>query len=879
MSEGVNSNLNIKANFDGTSLVAGMQQTGQVSSSIAAGIQQDFKKMASSVDEATAMMVTEINAIDRELNRLGRAVNRGIGPEQVDSINALQSRLAILRDALKANAPDNFMSSVSQEATIARTNLHHVEQMMNRIQSMSKQTASQQGIANVYGLASNAGEMSPTDPRYLAALRGDQRAIPPTILSGGPRADDAILMAQQTQKQMLEERKFYANLEKQEEQRKRREDREWRNYVNEERRKETQQEKEDRKELRRLEKALDPRNERSDPLEDVRRAIERTSTPAGEHPALQMVREAAAKDEATRVRVERARQLDAFFDNHYFQQRQSNLQAESEWIHSNRPQVTPLVQLDTSNSLDLRYQHQLREEQFQRDKAHQTEMFHREAQHREQIARNSMGDRQGPAPIAPVYGPFPQNLNERQYGIGSRGNWIGGRDNRQFIGQQLAYGADDMIQQYMWSSSPAAGISAAARAGGNNLTAAISATNMNPLPMMGAMIGLQGVAMAISMYARYRDEVEKARVSTTNLERAMDDIQRTASREVRFKYSLEDKDSKALKADEREAEIAKEELESGKYRASADRLTKIREEREALLEEQQQIRERVREASKAVGQGGVPYIAAEDTERDTYISDRLDILNAEEKALTPDAEKYYEETARLDEESARRKVEIEKKVAKEEQASKRETEGKKRTEMFLADLEAEQRQSGITLSGDEYAARIDQFIQDNPHLNLNELMRSKDTRVNEQTNRYNDKVFEQSEDVQRRNQDYQIERKYRDDIYGDIRAEFEKEMSRIGRDYKMLSSEERGILEENARDKMDYDISRKSEEYDKNLRSGYKALSGITSGSEEEAQLRAKLTVDSGMKTEAEKQTKVLEEIAKNTKPKKTPQPQVVRLS
>ena len=879
MSEGVNSNLNIKANFDGTSLVAGMQQTGQVSSSIAAGIQQDFKKMASSIDEATAMMVTEINAIDRELNRLGRAVNRGIGPEQAESINALQSRLTLLRDALKANAPDNFMSSVSQEATIARTNLHHVEQMMNRIQSMSKQTASQQGIANVYNLANNAGVMSPNDPRYLAALRGDQKAIPPTILSGGPRADDAILMAQQTQKQMLEERKFYANLEKQEEQRKRREDREWRNYVNEERRKETQQEKEDRKELRRLEKALDPRNERSNPLEDVRRAIDRTSTPAGEHPALQMVREAAAKDEATRERIERARKLDAFFDNHYFQQRQSNLQTEAQWINRNQPQLAPLVQLDTSNSLDLRYQHQLREEQFQRDKAHQDEMFRRESQQREQISRNSMGNRLGPAPIEPVYGPFPQNLPTQQYGIGRRGDWVGGRDNRQFIGQQLAYGADDMIQQYMWSSSPAAGISAAARAGGNNLTAAIGATNMNPLPMMGAMVGLQGIAMAISMYAKYRDELEKARVSTTNLERAMDDIQRTASREVRFKYSLEDKDSKALKSDEREAEIAKEELEAGKYRASADRLTKVKEEKDALLEEQQQIRERVAEASKNVGPGGVPYISAEDTKRDKYISDRLGILNAEEKALTPDAEKYYEETLRLDEESARRKIEIEKKAAKEERASKRETEGKKRTEMFLADLEAEQRQSGITLSGDEYTARIDQFIQDNPHLNLKELMSSKETRVNEQTNRYNDKVFEQSTDVQRRNEDYQSERKYRDDIYGDIRADFEKEMSRIGRDYKMLSSEERGILEENARDKMDYDISRKSEEYDKNLRSGYKALSGITSGSEEEAQLRAKLTVDSGMKTEAEKQTKVLEEIAKNTKPKKTPQPQVVRLS
>lgn len=879
MSEGVNSNLNIKANFDGTGLVAGMQQTGQVSSSIAAGIQQDFKKMASSVDEATAMMVTEINAIDRELNRLGRAVNRGIGPEQVDSINALQSRLAILRDALKANAPDNFMSSVSQEATIARTNLHHVEQMMTRIQSMSKQTASQQGIANVYGLASNAGVMSPTDPRYLAALRGDQRAIPPTILSGGPRADGAILMAQQTQKQMLEERKFYANLEKQEEQRKRREDREWRNYVNEERRKETQQEKEDRRELRRLEKALDPRNERSNPLEDVRRAIDRTSTPAGEHPALQMVREAAAKDEATRERIERARKLDAFFDNHYFQQRQSNLQAESQWINRNPPQVTPLVQLDTSNSLDLRYQHQLREEQFKRDKAHQDEMFNRESQRREQLARNTMGSHLGPAPVAPVYGPFPQNLPTQQYGIGSRGNWVGGRDNRQFIGQQLAYGADDMIQQYMWSSSPAAGISAAARAGGNNLTAAIGATNMNPLPMMGAMIGLQGVAMAISMYAKYRDELEKARVSTTNLERAMDDIQRTASREVRFKYSLEDKDSKALKADEREAEIAKEELESGKYRASADRLTKVKEEKEALLEEQQQIRERVVEASKNVGPGGIPYISAEDTKRDKYISARLGILNAEEKALTPDAEKYYEETTRLDEESARRKVEIEKKERSEKSREAREQRSKDEVDKFFADLEAEQRQSGVTMTGEEVQRRFDTWSEDRYDLNLTDARKGMAKRVADQDRAYNDKVFEQSEDVQRRNQDYQIERKYRDDIYGDIRAEFEKEMSRIGRDYKMLSSEERGILEENARDKMDYDISRKSEEYDKNLRSGYKALSGITSGSEEEAQLRAKLTVDSGMKTEAEKQTKVLEEIAKNTKPKKTPQPQVVRLS
>lgn len=882
MSDGISKQVNFQANFDGSGVVRGLQETKQNATSVTNAIQQDFTKMSGAVDAALSSLVTEINAIDRELNRLGRGVSRGLGPEQFESIKALQDRLKALQQSIRSSAPDNFMTSVATDATIARTNLAYVEQMMNRISSLDKQIASQHGVRGIY---EQGKVLSPNDPRYLAALQGDRHAPIPQMLTGGASGQDAILLAKQTEKEMLAERRFYANLQKEEDRKKRQEEREWNKYVNEERRKEasnlSKAEKEDRRELQRYERALSGKDQRSDPLEDVRRAIDRTSNPVGEHPAVQMVREAAAKDEATRERIERARQLDARSDNHYFQQRQSNLQAESQWINRNQPQLTPLVQLDTSNSLDLRYQHQLREEQYRRDVEHQDKMFQREAQKREQARLAEMGRTYGPAAIGPVYGPFPQSGHDTtRYGVsGQRGNWVGGRDNRQFIGQQLAYGADDMFQQYMWANTTAGGISAAARAGGNNLTAAIGATNMDPMKMMAGMIGVQGIAMAISAYARYRDEAEKARVSTKELEKQMESLQTRANQEIKFKYSLEDKDSKSLKADEREAKMEKELLDTGKYKEAADRLSANRSEEEVLKEEQKAIAARVTEASKNIGPGGVPYISGEDTKRSKYITARLASLKEEEKLLSPMATKYYDDSARIEAESEKRKIEIEKKERTEGSRKEREKRSKSEVDNFYADIESEERQSGVMLTGQELKDRFNRKFEDRYDLNLTTAREELDKRSTDKDRSRQDRIIEQSQDVEQRNQNYQSERKYRDDPYGDIRAEFEKEMSRISRDYKMLSPDERGILEDNARDSMGFKIDRKSEEYDKNLRSNYKALSGITSGSEEEAQLRAKLTVDSGMKSEVEKQTKLLEQVAANTKPRqRANQPQVVRM-
>jgi hypothetical protein len=884
MSEGVSTNINIKSNFDGSAITTGFQQMKQTTGSITTAIQQDFKSMASGIDAATNMMVAELNTIDRELNKLGRASGRGLGTEQLESINALQNRLGILREALQAHAPANFMQSVSTEATIARTNLAHVETMLNRMNNIRQQAGQQAGLASVYN---QAGVVSENDPRYLAALRGDQHAPIPQMLTGGARGSDAILMAKMTEKEMLAERKFYAQLERDEEKRKRREEQEWNRYVSDEKKKESKEARDARREELNYERALKGVDQKEHPLDSVRRSIERNAGPVGEHPAVQMVRDAFERGS----RVDRAREMDRNSNFHYDNQIRQSQATERQWMNNNnRPPPMELYQIDTSNSLDLRYQAQLRQETYQREKNHQDEMFRRETAMLHDKALADRGNRYGPVgPLPPVYGPFQSaDATVAQAGMtggrGGRHNWIGGRDNRQFIGQQLAYGMDDMVQQYMWSNSTAAGISAAARAGGNNLTAAVGATNIDPMKMMGAMVGIQGIAMAASMYAKYLDETEKARVSTAKLEQAMESMHKTAAREVKFKYSLEDKDAKGLKDDAREAEMRKEELETGKYKKSADMLKMREAELLSLNEREQKYKKKVTNVKVGMGSDIAEFFGfggpdPEDARKLEEIKARKREVEKEIAAYSPDASTYYSETKRMEEEDKRRSTAIAKKEASERSAKEREKRSKLEAEGFFSDIEREEKESGYVFSGDELRQRFDRFAENRYDLNLKPYRDSMDERAAKQDERRGSVVYDQSKDAQERDKAYRIEKANRTDIFGDIRAEFQSEMARIAKDYKMLAPEQREVLEGNARDKALYQIGEKSEEYDKGLRSNYKALSGITSGSEEDAQLKARLTVQTDLKSDAERQIKLLEEVANNTKPRRQPESTVVRIA
>jgi len=254
-------------------------------------------------------------------------------------------------------------------------------------------------------------------------------------------------------------------------------------------------------------------------------------------------------------------------------------------------------------------------------------------------------------------------------------------------------------------------------------------------------------------------------------------------------------------------------------------------------------------------------------------------LAEEEKALEPDATKYYDEKARIDKEAPERKAVMERKVAAESRAEKRKRAGITASNKFWFDIEAEQQRTGITLSGEEVQQRWSNFVYENPGLNLGKASETGEDKRLEQERKYEQVKRETTDKVSQDYENYWIERDTRYDRYGREKSKYRREMSRIQREYKNASPEERKMLESNASEQLDFDISERTREYDSRLRSNYKALSGITAGSEEEAQLRAKLTVDSGMKTEQEKQTKQLEIIAANTKPRKPPEPRVVSIA
>lgn len=849
MSDGIDKSVNLKMNFDGRGVVSGVETTKQAVTSLAATLKKDFDSIEGSSSAALAALANDIRAIDSELGRLGRAVNRGSGIDQSEAINALTNRLNLLKATMQQIAPDNFMEDISNEALMARANLSHVETMMQRIQALNATIDTQRGIRGIYD---TSGVMSVNDPRFQNALLPQK----PSTLVNQQGTHDVLHMIKQTEednkrraREQQEEHVFYQRLQRDEDRKQRQEEKEWNKYVTEETRREerdfyqtlSREEKvKANKESERLEQTLLDMRHRVNPVDEVNQRLRPTTYQ--EHSAYGMVRDAGEQAEINR-RQERARELDRQVDYHYEQQRRNNNAAEREWLRQESITRTPT----TTKEQDKQYRIQrARELDIAADE-------HYRLQRQDNIAT--------------------ENAWRYQNAINRRGNRYENLNRRQFIAQQAAFGIDDIVQQYMWSNSTASGISAAARAGGNNLTAIAGATNISPTAMIGSMLAIQGVAFAASSIAKYYDEVEKARVSTKGLEEQLASLERRTQKELKFKYSLEDKSASELASDEKAAERELEGLESGKYKRSADKLAAVKKRRQEIKAELETMPEKW-----VKGYKGVLYHPEYiDASRRLTAEDRK--LAEEEKVLTPDANKYYEDKVRLAGEKPEREEAIKRKAAAEARAEKRKKDGELAAQKFWAEIEREQQRTGITLSGEEVQERWSNFVSENPHLNLGETSRIGEEKKIEQDSKYIQARNEASDKAWQNDSDYQIERDYRNDRYGREKVKYRKELMRIEREFKNASPEERTMLKENAREQLGYDIQQRTEEYDTRLRSNYKALSGITAGSEEEAQLRAKLTVDSGMKTEQEKQTKQLEIIAANTKPRKPPEPRVVSIA
>lgn len=887
MSDGVNKAVNIKYNLDVNSIVVNSNVAAQATASLSSSLQKEFKSMEGSVGNSLTAIAGEVGALDKEMNRLGRAVSRGMGPEQEQSLNALKTKLTEITGIIQRTAPANFMEELSAEAVTARANLSHLASMMAQIQNMNTQIGQQKGIREMY--AYNNQAVAPNDPRYLAALQGDRFAPTPQMLSGsGPRASDALLMIRESaneQKQariaQREEDRFYAQLQRDEDRRKRVEEREWNRYVA------SEEKAMAKSETDRMRQSIANAGYGDD---EVFQSLRNATIPynaSGIDPDLaRTIRQAEDRE----YRRTRGAELDQSFNRHYDYQMLVSNRDSKEWARNNQPIVDDPIsyghQINPESIIDVKYKQLMeneRERARQRNQDEATE-FENRRRMKEQFERNMRtGSYDSYVPLPTGFdnsAVISQNQQKRR-GIGGEVDYErNGR--RAFIGQQIAFGIDDMTQQFMWSNSTAGGVAAAARAGGNNMTAALGATGMSAGPMIGAMLGVQGLAMATSMYFKYMEETEKARVSTEKLETAIKSVHEASSREVTFKYSMVDKDSKSLRKDAIEAERDKEIREKGKLGLAAEEYGKALEREEELKERKAALELEARDKRTFDAATGT-IVEDEVTRSKIFDVDReLAVIAEKKKTLAPDSEMFYREEARYEEEKKRRADEIKKKEASELKTEAYEKRKEARNERsnravdnFYKNIADEEMATGVKLTGEEVRRRFDTFVEENPQYNLKNAKREIDGKVTDQDRMRDRTIYDQTLKANEEQDDYAFEKKYRNRIFGSQAVELQKGIKRIDEQYGMLSPEERSRMKSDLVNKAEFEVGRQSEAYDKSMRSSYSALSGFTAGSEQEAQLRAKLTVDSDLKSEAEKQTKVLEEIAKNTRTRKPPVPVV----
>jgi hypothetical protein len=573
-------------------------------------------------------------------------------------------------------------------------------------------------------------------------------------------------------------------------------------------------------------------------------------------------------------RLNRAKEMDTTSDRFYRDQVRDSRNESADWASRNQappPAGPQLYQLNTSNVLDLRYQAMQRDEQAaqqaERERARQRNQdeateFENRRRMKEQSERNM---RTG---SYDSYIPLPTGfdnsavLNQNQQK--RRGQDDPERNGRRaFIGQQIAFGIDDMTQQFMWSNSTAGGVAAAARAGGNNMTAALGATGMKPGAMIGSMLGVQGAAMATSMYFKYIEETEKADRSTESLKKTIVSMQEAASREVKFKYSLEDSSSKELKEDEKAADRKQEETGDRKKfvdaRASAAEANIAR------------ARKKLSGLYNTTGVGSAEdYRLAEEIAREEAVL----------AELTPEKDKLAKDKKKYEEEKPRREEAIKRKEAEEKRKEERDRQSKVEIDKFNQSLRDEEYYTGRKLTGEEYKKRYEQFKASRPDLNFNDENKQVAANTNDadraSTRARYDQEMKKYEDDRKFEQDI----RHRMNPMGDIEKRYEDRMEELESRYEELTPEQRIELRDKAKSQRDLDVFEREREIGDGLRKGYRPLDGITQGSMEEANLNARLTsqVDSEGRDLQKEMNRLLQEIKDNTKPARRPETPVTTL-
>jgi len=584
-------------------------------------------------------------------------------------------------------------------------------------------------------------------------------------------------------------------------------------------------------------------------------------------------------------RLNRAREMDVSGDRFYRDQVRDSRNESNDWAKRNQapaPIGPQVYQLNTSNSLDLRYAAIQREEQLRANIAEQENLRLEDRKRREAELRQRMGDRQGPSYVPDSYGPF---ISQDQLARNSRGQrGIGGVEDyerngrRAFIGQQMAFGIDDMTQQFMWSNSTAGGVAAAARAGGNNMTAALGATGMPAGPMIGAMLGVQGLAMATSMWFKYVEETERARVSTEKLEKAIGDVHSRVSKEVTFKYKLEDGSSKELREDATKAERDKELRDKGKLGLAAEEMSRALAREEELKEKREAARKK--EVPVMDPMTGMVTMMPGDSVEIDKIDKELKVIEEKKKAFAADSEEYYRESARYEEEKVKREEMIKRREKEEKRKEERDRRSKLEIDQFNKDIADEEKYTGRKLTGEEYKARYEEFKQSRPDLNFNDENKQVEGNARQQDR---DKASNRYEQGMRR---YEDERKFEQDMrlrmnpMGDIERRYEDRLKEINEKFGELLPEERGRLRTKARQERDLDVFQKEREIGDSLRKGYRPMDGITQGSTDEAVLNARLTsqVDTEGRDLQKEMNRLLGQINENTKPARRPEPPVTSL-
>lgn len=440
-----------------------------------------------------------------------------------------------------------------------------------------------------------------------------------------------------------------------------------------------------------------------------------------------------------------------------------------------------------------------------------------------------------------------------------------GTARRQFIGQQLAFAVDDASQQFMWSNSTGAGISAAARAAGNNLSAVAANMDMSPSKMMGAMVAVQGISALVGYLGKMADESLKAAKSTETLEKAVSRYGQQVDRQSRFQSSIRKGSAEQLSDAQLDADA--------ELAATNKKLQQVRDlqnPQNRLMNENRPTNSWGEWASRQWGTFGWfetdasrKYLAYEGAmSRRDELAKNANELAIEKKAL--EAEKIERE--RVLAERSRR--EERNKVRSERGAALGDS-----FDYYLEDMEAA---TGQRMSGAQIQDAYDYMVAENPDADLSDTKKGLEARKRraDQMIKVDKRDAEQFYAETKSTQEF--ENKVRDNPFANILRDFNDFVKEV-KDKTYLTEEQQNELISDRRSQVDKDISKRQKEMDESLQRSYKPLEGITISSEQDTELKARLTALTG-NNEATEQTEILKEIATNTRPRPAQPDQVVSL-